>query len=125
MPIESFRATISWEGDSRKVLGQWPKPIKAALGGDLDEMQQGKAGLLPVRPMPSIGAGVFELKDSDEKAWYRVIYLARVRNTIYVLHCFTKDTAKTEKHDLATAKQRLKHVQQRLQEDKRNAKKIH
>ena len=122
MPVEPYRATISWEGDSRKVLSLWPKPIKLELGANLDEMQQGRAVTVPVRPMPSIGAGVYELKDSDEKAWYRVIYLARVKDTIYVLHCFTKDTAKTEKHDLATAKQRLKHVQQRLREEKRNAK---
>ena|ERR1035437_807535 len=103
MPVEPYRATISWEGDSRKVLSQWPKPIKYELGANLDELQQGKPVTVPVLPMPSIGAGVYELKDSDEKAWYRVIYLARVKDTIYVLHCFTKNTAKTEKHDLATA----------------------
>ncbi len=116
-------ATISWEGDSKKVLMQWPKPIKIELGTNLREMQQGRPAKIPVRPMPSIGAGVYELKESDENAWYRVIYLARVKDIIYVLHCFTKDTNKTEKHDLATAKQRLKHIQQRHREEKHNAKK--
>jgi hypothetical protein len=39
-------------------------------------MQEGKTAALPVRPMPSIAAGVFELKDSDESKWYRLVYLA-------------------------------------------------
>jgi phage-related protein len=85
-------------------------------------MQEGKTAALPVRPMPSIAAGVFELKDSDESKWYRLVYLARVEDTIYVLHCFTKNTAKTEKRDLATAEQRWKQVQQRLREEQRNEK---
>ena len=67
--------------------------------------------------MPSIAAGVFELKDADESKWYRLVYLARMQDTIYVLHCFTKNTAKTERRDLATAVQRFKQVQQRLREE--------
>jgi phage-related protein len=85
-------------------------------------MQEGKTAALPVRPMPSIAAGVFELKDSDESKWYRLLYLARVEDTIYVLHCFTKNTSKTEKRDLATAEQRWKQVQQRLREEQKNEK---
>jgi len=85
-------------------------------------MQEAKTAALPVRPMPSIAAGVFELKDSDESKWYRLVYLARVEDTIYVLHCFTKNTSKTEKRDLATAEQRWKQVQQRLREEQKNEK---
>ncbi len=65
---------------------------------------------LPVRPMPSIAAGVFELKDSDASKWYRMVYLARIGDTIFILHCFTKNTAKTDRRDLAKAKQRWKQV---------------
>jgi phage-related protein len=122
VPVKSRRAAISWEGDSREVLRDWPKPIREDFGVALGEMQEGKTAALPVRPMPSIAAGVFELKDSDESKWYRLVYLARVEDTIYVLHCFTKNTAKTEKRDLATAEQRWKQVQQRLREEQRNEK---
>lgn len=72
--------------------------------------------------MQSIGKGVFELKDSDDNTWYRMVYLARVNDVIYVLHCFEKDTAKTEKKDLKTAKIRLSGVQQRIREERRNEK---
>jgi phage-related protein len=116
------RAVISWEGDSINVMREWPKPIREDFGVALWEMQEGKAPALPVRPMPSIAAGVFELKDADESKWYRLVYLARIEDTIYVLHCFTKDTARTERRDLTTAERRWKEVQQRLREDRKNEK---
>jgi len=122
-PIKSRRAVISWEGDSIEVLRAWPKPIREDIGVALGEMQEGRPATLPVRPMPSIAGGVFELKDADKSKWYRVIYIARHEDTIYVLHCFTKDTAKTEKNDLATAEARWKEVQRRLREERKDEKK--
>jgi len=72
--------------------------------------------------MQSIGQGVFELKTADEAAWYRVIYLARIEDTIYVLESFTKKSRKTEKNDLNRAKARLTQVKRHLQEERTNAK---
>src|SRR5260221_10481078 len=115
-------ASIFWEGDSWKVLKSWPKPVQWDFGNSLREMQYGRSPRLNVRPMQSIGAGVFELKDSDETAWYRMVYLARVKDVIYVLDCFKKDTAKTERKDLNSAKSRLSAVRQRKQEERRNEK---
>lgn len=103
-------ATISWEGDSWKVLKSGPKAIQWDFSNSLREMQYGRAAKLQVRPMQSIGAGVFELKDADEKTWYRMVYLARIEDTIYVLDCFEKNTTKTECKDLHTAASRLLQV---------------
>ena len=72
-------ASISWEGDSWEVLKSWPKPVQWDFGNSLREMQHGRSAKLNVRPMQSIGSGVFELKDADENAWYRMVYLARVK----------------------------------------------
>lgn len=72
--------------------------------------------------MQSVGAGVFELKDADEKTWYRLLYLARIDDVIYVLDCFEKDTAKTERKELNRARQRLSAVRVRLMERKKNEK---
>ena len=122
-PTERTRlASISWEGDSWKVLKSWPKAMQWDFGNSLREMQHGRSAKLNVRPMQSIGQGVFELKDSDERAWYRMVYLARVEDTIYVLDCFEKDTAKTERKDLNTARSRLTAVKQRILEERRNEK---
>jgi phage-related protein len=72
--------------------------------------------------MTSIGASVFELKEADERTWYRTIYLSRVGNAIHVLHCFEKDSRKTDRRDIEVARNRLKIVGQRLQEQKSHEK---
>jgi phage-related protein len=74
------------------------------------------------RRMESVGSGVWELKEQDERKWYRVIYLARIDNVIYVLHCFEKQSRKTERRDLEIAKERLARVRQRIQHQKRGLK---
>ena len=71
------------------------------------------------KPMTSIGSGVFELKEADERAWYRVIYLAKIEDTVYVLHSFEKQSAKTSRNDLETAEIRLKRVLMRIREAKK------
>jgi phage-related protein len=122
LPKETRIASISWEGNSWDVLKSWPKAMQWDFGNSLREMQFGRPAKLDVRPMQSIDKGVFELKDSDDKTWYRMLYLARVADVIYVLDCFEKDTAKTERKDLNTASTRLSAVRQRIQEERRNEK---
>ena len=115
-------ASISWEGDSWDVISGWPAEVKVDFGLSLREMQDGRPARLDVRPMQSIGDGVFELKTSDDATWYRLIYLKRIADVIYVLDCFEKDTAKTERKDIRLATQRLAMVKERLREEQRNAK---
>ncbi len=115
-------AEISWEGDSYDVLRSWPKAIRCDFGNSLREMQEGRRPRLSTRRMDSLGSGVFELKDSDDSFWYRMIYLTRIGDVIYVLDCFKKDTAKTEGKDLRRAKARLSNVKQRLMEERKDAK---
>lgn len=112
---------ISWEGDSLEVLRSFPTDVKQDIGATLWKLQQGE---IPanIRPMKPVGSGVFEVKEQDQRAWYRVIYLSKVRDTIYVLHCFEKGSAKTEKVDLETARLRLVRVQTRINEEKKNEK---
>jgi len=108
---------VVWEGDSLDAMRRFPSPVKQDLGAELRRLQEGDRPLHS-RPMPSIGIRVYELKEQDERAWYRVIYLAKIRNQIYILHCFEKKSAKTRKNDLATAKARLKQVLARLAEER-------
>jgi phage-related protein len=61
--------------------------------------------------MPSIGAGVEEIRVWVESGTYRVIYLARLADAVYVLHAFQKKTQKTAQSDIALARERLqKHL---------------
>jgi phage-related protein len=73
--------------------------------------------------MRTVGAGVYELREQDERAWYRIIYLKKVKNVVYVLHCFEKQTGQTEQRDINTARERLKRLQEQQRQDERIAKK--
>jgi len=113
-------ASISWEGNSWETLKSWPKDLRHDFGVALREQQEGRRPTLDARPMQSIGKGVFELKDYDETTWYRVIYLARVDDVIYVLDCFTKNSRKTQSNALNRARTRLSHVKSRIQEARKD-----
>ena len=60
--------------------------------------------------MITVGAGVREIRVRDETGAYRAIYIAKLVDAIYVLHCFQKKTQKTPQHDLDLAKTRLQEV---------------
>ena len=114
---EATAVEVAWEGDSLEVIRRFPGPVRQDLGAELRRLQTGDRPMNS-RPMPSIGARVYELKEQDERAWYRVIYLAKIGNRIHVLHYFEKKSAKTGKNDLAVARGRLKRVLTRLAEEK-------
>ena len=56
--------------------------------------------------MPSVGVGVSEIRVWDERGTYRVLYLAKFSEAVYVLHVFEKRSQKTAKGDLQIAKGR-------------------
>jgi phage-related protein len=103
-------AQIHWLGDAREVLSAFPQEIKGEFGYSLRRLQM---GLLPdcnARRLESVGKNVWELKTADERTWYRVIYLTRIGDALYVLHAFEKSSRKTDRRDLEIAKSRLKSV---------------
>jgi phage-related protein len=97
-------------------MSSFPDTPKKNLGFDLRLLQQGQQPT-DYRPMASVGPGVFELRDQDDRAWYRVIYLSRVRN---VIHCFEKKSRETPLKEINTARQRLKAVRARLVKEKKH-----
>jgi phage-related protein len=112
-------ARIAWESDSREVLQEFPESVRQNLGFQLWQLQQGERPS-DYRPLPSIGAGVFELRDQDERAWYRVVCLSRIRGVIYVLNCFEKKSREMPRKEFEKARQRLKAVRARLALEKRD-----
>jgi phage-related protein len=115
-------AELHFEGDSLEVLSSFPDDVKRSLGFSLRQLQIGREPTSQTRSMSSIGAGVYELKEADERAWYRVVYLSKIENRIYVLHSFEKESRKTDRRDIEIARQRLKLVRKRLQEQKSHEK---
>jgi len=100
---------VVWLGGTKEVTAAFPAAIKEDLGFQLYRLQKGQKPLRS-RPMKSIGSAVFELKEQDHHCWYRVIYTLQIKNKIYVLHSFKKQSAKTSRPDLELAKLRLRSI---------------
>jgi phage-related protein len=64
--------------------------------------------------MPGIGAGVQEIRIRDAAGAFRVIYMAKFADAVYVLHCFRKTTQKTSNADLDLAAKRYRELTKEL-----------
>jgi phage-related protein len=115
------QAAIHWEGDSLNVISGFPDGAKQNLGHQLRLLQQGERPT-NYRPVTSIGSGVFELRDEDERAWYRVIYLSRIAGVIHVLHCLEKKSREIPKNDMQLAQRRFQAVRARIAEERKREK---
>jgi len=69
--------------------------------------------------MKSIGVGVKEIRVRGSTGAFRVIYVAKFEEAVYVLHCFQKKAEKTEKAALDLARARLKELMRGGQMSKR------
>lgn len=103
------------------MLQAFPGDVRYNLGFELWQLQQGESPR-DYRPLPSIGTGVFELRDQDDRAWYRVVYLSRINDVIHVLHCFEKKSREMPRKEFEKARQRLKAVKARWAEEKKHEK---
>jgi phage-related protein len=107
MPV---RKKLVFVGDSKRRYDEFPEHVQDLAGYELYRLQ---AGLQPsdFKPMPSIGSGVEELRIRDHhNNAYRVIYIARLRDAVYVLHTFQKKTQRTDRRDIDLARQRLREL---------------
>ena len=60
--------------------------------------------------MPTIGAGVMELRIWGDAGTFRVVYVAKFEDAVYVLHCFKKKTPKTSRPNIELARKRFKEL---------------
>ena len=80
---------IYWVGTSLKDLLVLPGEVKREAGYQLHRVQN---GLDPEnwKPFKDIGAGVKEIRISDDGDAFRVMYVAKFLDKIYVLNSFQK-----------------------------------
>ena len=78
-------------------------------GYELRKLQRGE---LPDDwlPFPEVGLGVNEIRIDSQDGWFRVMYVAKFDEAVYVLHSFQKKTRKTSRNDIAIAKTRYRAV---------------
>ena len=102
---------IRFVGDSLKRLREFPEDVRHDAGYQLDKLQR---GLQPddFKPMPTIGKGVEEIRLWDDAGTFRVIYTARLKGMVVVLHAFQKKTQATSRQDMELAKHRWAQLKQ-------------
>ncbi|SDM48455.1 Phage-related protein [Oryzisolibacter propanilivorax] len=104
---------IAFRGSALADLRSFPQSAMREAGYQLDRVQHGLAPS-DCKPMPSIGAGVTELRIWDEAGTFRVVYIAKLAEAVYVLHCFQKKTQQTAKRDIELARARLKELMKEI-----------
>ena len=102
-------------GSSRADLSALPEDARRQLGFDLREVQRGRAPR-DWKPMPTVGAGVVEIRVRDAEGAFRLFYVAKFAEAVYVLHAFQKKTQKTSTLDLELARSRYAAVRRHRQE---------
>jgi phage-related protein len=93
--------SVEWLGSSLRDISAFPDEAKREAGNQLFLVQ---TGLEPTdwKPMPSVGAGVNEIRVQVGGQW-RVLYVAKFADAVYVLHAFGKKTQRTAKADIEIA----------------------
>lgn len=101
---------LKFIGSSEDDLASFPSEVKQVAGFQLFRVQ---AGLMPSdwKPMLSVGAGAYEIRVHVLGEW-RVIYVAKFADAIYVLHAFQKKTHQTRKEDIELASARYKQLKE-------------
>jgi phage-related protein len=103
---------IDWRGSSLRDIKDdeiFTPNARREAGRQLSQVQ---AGLEPDRwkPFDDVGAGTKEIIINLDDGWFRVMYVAKFSEAVYVLHCFKKKTNTTSKHDKSVAGTRYKAV---------------
>lgn len=111
-PIMFTRKAINWLGPAYEDLQDFPTEARREAGFQLGQVQ---AGLEPDnwKPFDEIGSGTREIRLRDPKGAFRVLYVAKFEEAVYVLHAFQKKTQTTGKQDKAIAKVRYRALVQR------------
>ena len=100
-------------GTSRNDLRAFPSGARRIAGFQIDQVQEGHDPD-DWKPMSSIASGVREIRIRDEAGAFRVIYIAKLAEAVYVLHCFQKKTEKTAKAALDLARKRYRELQKEM-----------
>jgi phage-related protein len=100
---------IRWVGSTYNDLLEFPAYPRREAGFQLGKVQ---AGLEPDdwKPFDDVGAGVKEIRIKDIQGIFRVMYVAKFEEAIYVLHCFQKKTEVTAKKDKDIAEARYRAI---------------
>ena len=105
--------SVEFRGSSLDNLRAFPLSARREAGHQLDQVQNGQEPD-DWKPMNTVGQGVREIRIRDAAGAFRILYVAKLADAVYVLHCFQKKTQKTSKADLDLAAKRYREVLKEL-----------
>lgn len=110
MPVYSRTGIIAkpveWVGDTRATVRAFPRAARIQVGRELFRVQLGEDPL-DWKPMRAVGQGACEIRVRAGNH-YRLVYVAKFQEAIYVLHAFTKKSQATRLQDIRTARDRYR-----------------
>ena len=110
---------VQWVSSARDELRDFPDDARAEAGIAIWALQLGEAPP-DSKPMAIVGRGVQEIRIRTTDA-YRIFYVAKFAEAIYILHAFQKKTQKTARSNIELGQQRYKQLlRERQQETDRN-----
>jgi len=101
--------SATFVGSSLKDLRDFPRSVRREAGFQLDKVQHGEDPA-DWKPMAMIGSGACEIRVRDESGAFRLMYVAKFPEAVYVRHAFQKNTQTTATKDLTLAKARYQEV---------------
>jgi phage-related protein len=113
LKMASGEKPLFWVGSSLVDLLAFPEEVKDDMGAALSVAQFG--GKHPsAKPWKGLGAGVFEIVEDHRGDAYRIIYVVKFAEALYVLHAFQKKSPsgiKTRRRGVELIRERLKLAQ--------------
>jgi len=99
---------VRFVGSSLDDLRNFPAEARRQAGFELYAVQR---GLEPAdwKPMSVVGAGVREIRIHVLGEW-RVLYIAKLSEAVYVLHSFQKKSGKTKHEDIELGRKRYRQI---------------
>ncbi|SHJ51196.1 Phage-related protein [Bradyrhizobium lablabi] len=104
---------VEFRGSALEDLRAFPEAARGEAGYQLDQIQRGREPD-DWKPMNAVGRGVREIRIRDAAGAFRVLYVAKFDDAVYVLHCFQKKTQKTSKTDMNLTAQRYRDLLKEL-----------
>lgn len=104
---------VEFRGCSLDDLRAFPLVAKREAGHQLDQVQSGQEPD-DWKPISTVGQGVKEIRIRDSAGAFRVIYVAKFADVVYVLHCFQKKTEKIRKADMDLTAKRYRDLLKEL-----------
>ncbi len=96
---------------AQRELKDAPKDVIADVFALFDDLAGGKRLGMPIsRPLPAIGRGLHELRLSGRAGEYRVFYVIKVGDAIYVLHATEKKKQEIDKRTAELLRARMRSI---------------